>query len=764
MQKVWDGSNWVTQNALKVWNGSTWVTNSKLKARTSISWLPTPVSDGDVSQVVKWSVEAPTPPPPPPPVTHPVPDLDLKTTTELNDLLTPLNFGYTIAGYETTSILANDDKVVIDSQIPPAGESLAEFNNVSVKLYNFVQPTTIVPNVGGLLKSAADQAILQANLVVGSPLETIETYDATLVGKVVAGSQFPAAGTEQDQGTSVIYDYYVQKAFVTVPNLVDTLEEDIYTTLSALNLSVGTRTTEATANPALDGKIKSTFPVSGTQVQTNSSVNYTVYVNTLATVPNLVGLTQAQAELALQNANLYSGTITNFETTVVADEGKVRSQGTAAGQTVAKFSGINFVVNVPNTTTTVPNFSNLTTAQADALRIQSELNIQLSASVYTNDTNLQYKIVPNSQSPSAGTVVAIFSTVTMSVYLPFPQYTVPNLIGQTPSSGAIDANFTWGSNSLASTSTQTTSDFGKVASQSPTAGTQAQAQAINYGVYVDGRPIVPNVVGQTESTARTLVQNVGLQPSVTYQNQSFNGQATAGTVASQSTAAGTRLASGSSVSFVVWNAYVPQPVTRTATVYVGDDALNGWMNSSGQQFSTAASNLDWKWQAHYKLLNTTGTRVSTSTYTRMTGYVGYASATNGKQAMTFRQNPTEVDAWIKANITNNASYNVGAVDFVFQTGSDGNNGKLWYLDWMANTTSAPTTYTDANRTNTQAISGVDNNSVYSITLNSTMKLYSWTNGYGIGVAAGTTASNASITYGSISWAYFAAQISWTEYV
>jgi hypothetical protein len=56
----------------------------------------------------------------------------------------------------------------------------------------------------------------------------VETYDATLVGKVVAGSQFPQAGTEQDQGTSVIYDYYVQKAFVTVPNLVDTLEEDIF--------------------------------------------------------------------------------------------------------------------------------------------------------------------------------------------------------------------------------------------------------------------------------------------------------------------------------------------------------------------------------------------------------------------------------------------------------------------------------------------------------------------------------------------------------
>jgi hypothetical protein len=49
---------------------------------------------------------------------------------------------------------------------------------------------------------------------------------------------------------------------------------------------------------------------------------------------------------------------------------RLSSQGTAAGQTVAKFSGINFAVYVPNTTTIVPNFSNLTTtAQADALRI-----------------------------------------------------------------------------------------------------------------------------------------------------------------------------------------------------------------------------------------------------------------------------------------------------------------------------------------------------------------------------------------------------------
>jgi beta-lactam-binding protein with PASTA domain len=760
MQKIWDGSTWNSRRNIKVWNGSSWVSNSKLKVRTSISWLPSPVSDVDVAQVIKWSIEAPTPPPPPPPVTHLVPDLDLKTTTQLNDTLTPLNFSYTIAGYETTSILSRDDKVVIDSQIPAAGETMAEGLSVSVKLYNFVQPTTTVPNIAGYLTSAANTAITGAQLVVGSPLDTVETYDGTLVGKVITGSIYPTPGSTVDTGTSVVYDYYIQKPYVTVPNLVGTLEDNIYTNLNPINLSPGTRTAVGTTDATLDGKIKSTTPVSGTQVQTNSSVAYEVYQHTLATVPSIVGLTQAQADAALQAANLYSGTISNIETTVVANEGKVASQVTAAGQIVNKSSNINYSVYVPNTVIQVPSLVGQTYDTAHALLIAAELNENVTF-FNTADTSVHLKV--KSQGIAAGTTVAVQSTIPFVVNIPMPSYTVPSIIGLTPSSGAINSNFTWGTNSLGSDSTQTVGDIGKVSRQVPGAGSSAQAGAIAYGVYTDGRPTVGNYAGQARTTAQNSIAALGLNYSVTYQNQTYNGQATADTVASQSPASGTRLASGGTVTITVWNAYVPQPVTRTATVYVGDDALNGYMRN-GTFYSTSASNLDWKWQAHYKLLNGAGTRVSTSTYARMTGYVGYLSATNGKQAMTFRQNPTEVDSWIKANITNNASYTVGSVDFVISVGSVGNNGKLWYLDWMGDQASSPTTYTDGNRSNTQAISGINNGDTLSITLNSTMKSYSWTNGYGIGIAAGTTASNASVTYGSVNWAYFAANISWTEYV
>lgn len=772
MYKVWDGSSWNSIKALKVWNGSTWGKNFKFKVRTSTSWQPVSSSDVDDSAIVKWSVDAPTPPPPPPPVTHLVPELDLKTIAEVSALLTPLNFGYTIAGYEVTSNNSYDDKVVIDSQIPATGELLAEGSSVSIKLYNFVQPTTTVPNLNGLLTSAANTAITNANLVVGTPLNTVETYDTNLIGKVVPDSQYPAAGSTVDTQTSVIYDYYIQKPYTTVPQLVGLPESDIYSVLSNANLQAGTRTTEETTNQSLEYTIKSQSPAVGTQAQVDSTVDYTVYVpNTKTTVPNIVGKTINEAITLLDAAELNLGSqISTIETYVQAEEGTIYSQTPAANTAnVLVDSYVNYVIKVANTKTYVPNIVGYTPTQAQSLLTTAELNLGavLDGGVLdeTTDANLVGKI--RAQSPAANasyTAVNVNSSVSYYLYKEKPKYTVPNIVGLNPSSGAIDSYFTWGSNSLTNTGTTNTALFGTVATQSPAANTLQYPTSVNYGVYYDSRATVPSVVGQTQSTAQTNITNAGLNYSVSYQNQTYNGQATAGTVASQSPTGGSKVNPGSTVSIVVWNAYVPQPVTRTATVYVGDNAFTGYMKN-GVNYPNTSGPLDFTWQAQYKLLNSSGTRVQNITWQRMSNaYVGYWSATNGKEAYTCRINPTNVDSFIKSNITNYASYTVGAVDLVFSVGSSGNNGKLWYLDWMANTTSSPTTYTDANRTNTQAVSNINNGDTMSITLNSTMKNYCWTNGYGLGIAAGVTASNSSVTYGNVAWCYFAAQISWTEYV
>lgn len=779
MHKVWDGTEWSSAKALKVWNGTQWKAGLKFKVRTSTSWLPGSVSDKDDSQIVKWSVEAPTPPPPPPPVSHPVPDLDLKTLQEVEALLDPLAFSYAVTEYENTSIQNRDDKVVIDSQIPAAGQSLAEGSQVVFKLYNFVQPTTAVPNLDGLLVSAANTAITNANLVVSTNIGTDETYDTNLIGRVINGSQYPTAGSTVDTGTEVTYDKWIQKAFATVPNIVGLNDSQVFTTLDAANLNIGTRTVVATSVASNDDKVKSQYPAQGTQVQQDSNVNYEVWDYSLRVVPNLNGLTQAQATQTLIDAGLYAGNITNQETTVVSDEGKVKnnSQSHPAGSEVNAGTSINFVVWVPNTTTTVPNVVNLVGLSTIQNTITAvELNTNLRNVTYTRDSSLFNKCY--AQSPTAGNVVPVFSTVQVDLYLQEPTYTVPSIIGLTPSTGAINSNFTWGSNNLSGTGTEDVNSFGKVATQSPIPNTSTYAGSINYGVYTDSRPTVPNVVGQTEATAKTNINNAGLNWAVTRKAQTFNGQATAGTVNSQSPTSGTRLASGGTVTIEVWDAYVPIEVPRSATIYFGDNAFNGHM-TNGVNYSTPLSNVDWTFSAFYADMGATQTIAnglkegSNDNYLRLKTFVGTNSSTSdthpnnhGKHGALYGFNKANVDSYIKSNVTGNRNYSVGNIDFVFSVGTDGANGKTWFLDYFGSApSSSPTTYTDSgnNVFNTQQVSNINNGDTMSITLNSTMKSQIWDYGSAIGVHQGN-ASTSTTRYGSINWAYFAMNITWTELI
>jgi hypothetical protein len=227
----------------------------------------------------------------------------------------------------------------------------------------------------------------------------------------------------------------------------------------------------------------------------------------------------------------------------------------------------------------------------------------------------------------------------------------------------------------------------------------------------------------------------------------------AGTVASQTPSGGTRLASGGTVSIVVWNAYVPQPVAKTGTVTVGN---NSYTNGNVA--------LDWTWQAHYKLLNGAGTRVATSTWQNLTGNAGYWSATNGKEGMMFKLNPTALDTYIKSNVTSNQDYSITGITLYVQVGGLGNAGKTWNLDWLPSTpSSAPSTLTDGQITNTQTWSGINNNGLRNIALNSGWREYVWRYGYPLIISARTDALNSAVTYGQITGVHMTANLSWTEF-
>ena len=602
MYHVWDGSQWNSQKALKVWSGSAWVKNYKFKVRTSISWLPSSVSDKDASQIIKWSVAAPTPPPPPPPVTHAVPDLDLMTDTQLDAALTPLNFGYTIAGYEDTPILDRDNKVVIDSQIPPANQQMAEGLDVSVRLYNFVQPTTTVPNLDLLLSSVANSNITAANLVVGTPIEEEKTTDPNLFGKVKVGSQYPPANDVVDTGTSVTYTKWIEEDKVAIPNTLTGVDfYEMQSRLTTAGLEIGTEITpgfETDAGPtgtAQEGLVYSTFPTAGTQVYIGSQVNYRLRIpNTRTKIPNVVGMSPYNAQVELENWDLIyfeyiiqEGGPSAQDNTVIAQQPAANASLTAT----AVGTQINLTIQIPNTTTFVPNIVGDTVSVATAECTTAELilnpNGPTLTATETSNTALHGKVA--SQDPSANTSQPVYSWVNYGVYTPISNVLVPDLQYQIPGAYgttiSVEPLLKWGS-LIATYETTDTNLQGKVVSTSPANGTSVPVNSyVSYYKWV--APVlktVPNVVGQTQANAQNMITAAGLNYTVTTKNQTYNGQATAGTVESQSPTSG-QVAAGSNVAIVVWNAYVPILVTRYATKTLFTGALRSY-TSAGTSLST----------------------------------------------------------------------------------------------------------------------------------------------------------------------------------
>jgi len=118
---------------------------------------------------------------------------------------------------------------------------------------------------------------------------------------------------------------------------------------------------------------------------------------------------------------------------------------------------------------------------------------------------------------------------------------------------------------------------GDVISTSPTAGQTVQ---INTSVEIfvsSGKPLVsvPNVVGQSQDSAKSALQGAGFQVSTNTQSSS----AKAGNVINQDPAGGSQAASGSTVTLTI--ATAPTNTTPTATV----------PSVKGQQASAASGTL-----------------------------------------------------------------------------------------------------------------------------------------------------------------------------
>ena len=263
-----------------------------------------------------------------------------------------------------------------------------------------------VPNLVGKQVAAAESSLRASGLTVG-----------TVTRRSNAAAAGTVTGTDPPAGRSVKKDSRVDlvvstgpAANVAVPDLQGQSLSVAQGILSNAGLKSHVDKYEASGQPS--GTVLSQTPAAQALVKPGTTVHLTVSsAQTSVTVPDVHGLSQAQAGGQLVNAHLTVGTVSTACATNGVAQGLVATTSPAAGTTQPPGTAINLIVS-SGPCVTVPNLIGQTQSAAT-----SALNaVPLTPSVTTTascDPSNNGTVV--SQSQAANTQVTSGSTVTITV-------------------------------------------------------------------------------------------------------------------------------------------------------------------------------------------------------------------------------------------------------------------------------------------------------------------------------------------------------------
>jgi serine/threonine-protein kinase len=224
-----------------------------------------------------------------------------------------------------------------------------------------------VPNVVGMTQAEAESALEAKGLAVGKITEkqVADTEPGTVL------TQDPIVGTEVDTGSKVDLEVSSSATLTKVPDVVGRTQATAEQLIKDADLEPSV--TEAPSDSVPAGSVVSQSPTKDQLVPLGTVVGIVVSTGPeqkLVKVPNVVGLSQADAEKELSDAGLETRVIENYSDT--APTGKVMSQAPTAGASVGEGTEIAIIVSQgPPTsegeTAQVPNVVGKTLSEATAV-------------------------------------------------------------------------------------------------------------------------------------------------------------------------------------------------------------------------------------------------------------------------------------------------------------------------------------------------------------------------------------------------------------
>ena len=311
-------------------------------------------------------------------------------------------------GTVTQRQTADVEPGVVLEQTPTAGKQANKGSTVD--LVEATAALAKIPNVVGRPLADAKAAIEAVGLKVGKVTEK----ESTNVAPGVVSKQSPDAGSEVNGGSAV--DLEVGTApKVKVPTVTGASVSEAVIALARAGLSLGD--VQHAFDPAVAaGFVKSQDPGEGTSLPVGSKVGLVVSKGTQSgTVPDVVGLTEADATLVLEA----DGFVVQVSRVVSADvaPGLVVTQAPAAEAQAAPGSTVTIEVSKgdsPTAKTVVPDVVGLDVAKA--LKVLNDAKLRATFQFVTSE---QFLVVTE-QDPIAQTEVDPGTTVLVSLGIPAP--------------------------------------------------------------------------------------------------------------------------------------------------------------------------------------------------------------------------------------------------------------------------------------------------------------------------------------------------------
>ncbi len=416
--------------------------------------------------------------------------------------------------------------------------------------------TVYVPNVVNYSLAEAESKTKEANLIT----QIVDKQNSDSIPKDMVLSQNITDGEVVKTGTVLELIISAGGELVYISDFVGMTKEEAIALLEELGLGYEFKEEE---NELAPGTVCAQGIEEGTGVEKGSVICLTISLgkeefNTEedTVVPNLVGMSWEEASVAVKNAKLYIyKSSSQYSETV--PKGCIISQDLSAGTEVKSGGTVGVVVSLGIKKTRVPDVQYK--SQSEAGSLLSKANLVMAVQYEESDTVAKDHVIR--QSIAAGTEVEMQTTVTVWLSLGNPD------AEKAPVYEPTTAETTEGSsnNNIQpdNTTAVTTESNNSTVVPEDTQSTQQTIENTTTTEAVttteapiqeepdDGNIEVPNVVGKTESAAKSALAGSGLSVgAITYQHDETN---TDGTVLSQGVTPGTKVAKNSTINIVVCN-------------------------------------------------------------------------------------------------------------------------------------------------------------------------------------------------------------------